>query len=106
MRADLGRLAMSERRAAASAVSVSAGFRSETASDCAESDEEMYCWGSAVFPQYRRTRGGFHARPRVSRKRSPVAHSAMARPRLGPYAVERSCTGREARLGAIFESPS
>ena len=51
MLADFGRLTMSERSAAAPAVSVSAGFRSETASDCAESDEEMYCWGSAVFTQ-------------------------------------------------------
>ena len=30
----------------------------------------------------------------------------MARPRVAPYAVERSCTGREARRAAIWESPS
>ena len=30
----------------------------------------------------------------------------MARPRVAPYAVERSCTAPEARRAAIWESPS
>src|SRR2546427_9834626 len=71
MRADFGRLTINERSAAAPAVSVSAGFSSEMPSDCAESDEEMYCCGSAGVPQERRARGGLPAEAARPREAAP-----------------------------------